>query len=103
MIENIVFCFAFALQIFAWILAGASVGFRSRREFKKAEAQSRENGKKPVPRYNTLFFRRLCLTVGAVAVCGYAVLWHDYVLLAGQAVLFAVLWFRVALVPEGKK
>lgn len=103
MIENIVFCFAFALQIFAWMLAGASVGFRAGRGFIKAGTQNRENGKKPVPRYNTLFFRRMCLTAGAVTVCGYAVLWHDYVLLAGQAVLFAVLWFRVALVPGGKK
>lgn len=93
MIEKIVFCFAFALQIFAWVLAGASIGFRGRRH---SAAKSAENTAKKSP-FNTVLFRRVCLTAGAVTVAGYAVLCRDYVLLAGQAALFAVLWFRVAV------
>ncbi len=93
MIGKIVFCFAFALQIFAWVQAGASIGFRSRRH---SAVKSSANTAKKAP-YNTVLFRRICLAAGAVTVAGYAVLSRDYVLLAGQAALFAVLWFRVAV------
>lgn len=91
MIEKIIFCFAFALQISAWILAGASIGFRARSKVKPAD-----NGLQKA-RWNTVLFRRVCLVLGAAIVTGYALLCRDYVLLAGQLALLVVLWFRVAL------
>lgn len=103
MIENMLFCFAFALQIFAWVLAGASIGFGSRRSFRKAGARQQGQAEKRRPRYNTLVLRRVYLSVGAAVVCVFAVLCRDYILLAGQLVLFGVLWFRVGLEPHADK
>lgn len=89
MAEKFLFCFAFALQIFAWFLAGAKIGFRADR--------GTAAGKRRKAWYNTLALRRAYLAVGAGIVLVYAYFAHDYVLLAGQAVLFLILWFRVAL------
>lgn len=87
MIENIIFCFAFALQIFAWVLAGGKFAFRPR--------SVKNTGKKAC--WNTVLFRRVCLCLGAAAVAGYAYGSHDYLLFAGQAVLLPILWFRVGI------
>lgn len=90
MIENILFCFAFVLQIFAWVLAGGKIGFRPR--------GGRNKSKKAW--YNSLLLRRVYLCIGAGIVALYAYSLHDYVLLAGQGALFIILWFRVSLTHE---
>lgn len=90
MIENMLFCFAFALQIFAWVLAGGKIGFRPRK--------GRNKPKKIW--YNSLLLRRVYLCIGAGIVALYAWCLHDYVLLAGQGALFAILWFRISLTHE---
>lgn len=94
MIENILFCFAFALQIFAWILAGGKIGIRPR----NADTQA-----KTAPQavwYNNLLLRRVYLCLGAGIVALYAYGQHDFVLLAGQGALFVILWFRVSLTAK---
>lgn len=87
MIENIVFCAAFALQIFAWVLAGGKFGFRPRSD----------NAKPKEVWYNSLLLRRVYLCIGAGIAAVYAYCQHDYVLLAGQGILFVILWFRVSM------
>lgn len=94
MIENILFCFAFALQIFAWVLAGGKIGFRARRSGGNSETAPKKMW------YNSLLLRRVYLCLGAGIVAVYAYAQHDYVLLAGQGALFVILWFRVSLTHE---
>lgn len=94
MIGNMLFCFAFALQIFAWVLAGGKIGFRPR-------GRNEQSGTAPkAVWYNSLLLRRVYLCLGAGIAAIYAYAQHDYVLLAGQGVLFVILWFRISITRE---
>lgn len=94
MIENILFCIGFALQIAAWILSGGRFGLHP--------SGKNDAGEQPAHRiqslwFNTFLLRRFLLCVGAFIFALSAYLQHDYVLLAAQVVLFVILWFRISL------
>lgn len=94
MIENVLFCIGFAMQIAAWILSGGRFGLRPSR--------SDDNGEQLAHRilsakHNTFLLRRFLLCVGAFIFAVSAFMQHDYVLLATQVVLFVILWFRISL------
>lgn len=99
MIENMLFCFAFALQIFAWFLAGGKIGFRPRHSSSDESGTKSPSAAKSVW-YNSPLLRRVYVCLGAAIVAIYAYSQHDYVLLAGQGALFVILWFRVSLTRE---
>lgn len=94
MIENILFCFGFAQQILAWILAGGKFGLRPSGKDDRGEQAAR---KILSAKYNTFFLRRFLLCIGACVFAVSAYLQHDYVLFAAQIVLFVILWFRISL------
>lgn len=93
--ENALFCFALALQIFAWVLSGASVGFRPRKNI--AVTVEKNAIKQEKKWYKKLIFRRLYLVLGASIICIFAYFEHDFVLLGGQILLAIILWFRIGL------
>lgn len=99
MIENLLFCFAFALQIFAWFLAGGKIGFRPRHSG-SGEGRTNTHSAQKTVWYNSLLLRRVYLCIGAAITAIYAYSQHDYILLAGQGALFVILWFRVSLTRE---
>ncbi len=99
--ETALFCFGLALQIFAWVLSGAKVGFSPRKNISVAKEQ--ELMQKKNKWYATLFFRRIYLLVGASIICFFAYFDHDFVLLGGQIVLAIILWFRIGIVLSVKK
>lgn len=99
-VENALFCFGLALQIFAWVLSGAKMGFSPRKNVSVINEQETTNKKKKW--YATLFFRRVYLLLGASIICFFAYFEHDFVLLGGQIVLAIILWFRIGIVLSVK-
>ncbi len=45
-VENALFCFGLALQIFAWVLSGAKMGFSPRKNVSVVNEQETTNKKK---------------------------------------------------------
>lgn len=99
MIENILFCLGFGMQILAWILAGGSFSLRPRRNEERGGMAKYVQSAK----FNTFLLQRFLLIVGAGIFAISAYMQHEYVLLGAQVLLFVILWFRISLVREQKK